>query len=136
MREINQIIIHCSATRPNQDIGVDTIRKWHVEGNGWSDIGYHEVIRRNGLIEAGRPHSKAGAHAKGHNKNSIGICLVGGVDKNNNAQFNFTRAQLMSLLGLVDGLKQKYPKAKVIGHNSVSSKECPSFDVAALFSKK
>ena len=136
MREITHIIIHCSATPKSMDIGADKIRDWHVNGNGWSDIGYHEVIRRSGEIEHGRPHNKQGAHAAGHNKNSIGICLIGGIDKSGKAQFNFTMHQLNALAGLVNGLKVKYPKATVIGHNSVSSKECPSFDVAALFSKK
>ena len=135
MRDITKIIIHCAATPPKMDIGVSEIYDWHVNGNGWADVGYHEIIRRNGLIENGRPHNVSGAHAAGHNRNSIGVCLVGGIDKNGKTEFNFTRAQLMSLFGLVDGLKQKYPKAKVVGHNSLSSKDCPSFNVKAMFSK-
>ena len=71
------------------DIGVKEIRKWHVDENKWSDIGYHDVIRRNGAIETGRPLEKPGAHAKGHNQNAIGICLVGGKADDGGPEFNF-----------------------------------------------
>lgn len=78
MREINLIVVHCTYSRPSMDIGVEEIRKWHVEGNSWTDIGYHYVIRRDGTIEDGRPIERPGAHVKGHNSNSIGIAWVGG----------------------------------------------------------
>ena len=81
MRNIKEIIIHCSATREGQDISVDTIRKWHVEGRGWSDIGYHFYIDINGDIQKGRDIAKIGAHCSGHNRNSIGICYCGGVEE-------------------------------------------------------
>ncbi len=80
MREINEIIVHCSATPESMDIGVKEIRDWHVNDNKWDDIGYHFVIRRDGTIECGRSIDKAGAHCKGHNAHSIGMCLVGGED--------------------------------------------------------
>ena len=80
MREINTFIIHCSDTYPDMDIGVEEIRRWHKE-RGWSDIGYHYVIRRNGKIEEGRNDGIVGAHAKGMNENSLGICMVGGKSK-------------------------------------------------------
>ena len=80
MREINKIIVHCSATRENENFDVAEIRKWHVEGRGWSDIGYHFYIDLYGEIHKGRDISKIGAHCKGHNRNSIGICYCGGVD--------------------------------------------------------
>ena len=82
MRQIDHIIVHCSYTPPSMDIGAETIREWHTlpkpKGRGWSDIGYHWVIRRNGTVEAGRSEERAGAHAKGYNQDSIGICLIGG----------------------------------------------------------
>ena len=71
MRDINLIVIHCSATPPDQKIGAEEIRDWHVNGNKWSDIGYHYVIRRNGVIDVGRDVSVAGAHAKGYNHGAI-----------------------------------------------------------------
>ena len=133
MREIKQIIIHCSATPATMDIGAKEIRVWHVKENGWSDIGYHEIVCRSGLIEAGRPHTKSGAHARGHNKHSVGVCVVGGIDSSGKPVFNFTANQILSLISLVNGLKKKYPNAKVIGHNEISAKACPSFDVQAMF---
>jgi N-acetylmuramoyl-L-alanine amidase len=78
MRQINKIIVHCSATREGQDISVDTIRKWHVEGRGWSDIGYHFYIDVHGNIHKGRDIAKIGAHCKGQKRKSIGICDAGG----------------------------------------------------------
>ena len=84
MRNINKIIVHCSATPEDRDVSVDTIRKWHVEDNGWRDIGYHWVIPLSGSIEKGRPESQPGAHANGFNKKYIGVRYIGGVDKDMN----------------------------------------------------
>ena len=80
MREINKIIVHCSATREGENFEVAEIRKWHVEGRGWSDIGYHFYIDLYGQIHKGRDIAKMGAHCKGQNRNSIGICYCGGVE--------------------------------------------------------
>lgn len=128
MREIRKIIIHCSATRPDMDIGADDIRRWH-KNRGWSDIGYHDVIRRNGGIEEGRPLSRIGAHCKGHNKDSIGVCMVGGVDDQLAPENNFTDSQWKSLQRLIAAYAVQFPKATVHGHNEFSTKACPSFDV-------
>lgn len=141
MREIDTLIIHCSATPPDMDIGADTIRKWHVEGNGWADIGYTYVIRRSGLIEPGRDLDKdgdieeeVGAHAAGHNSHSLSICMVGGVDKNGKADCNFTFKQWASLDWLVHDIIGRIPNpVELIGHRTVDSgKECPSFDASCL----
>lgn len=131
MRKINKLVIHCAATPPDMDIGVAEIRRWHVGGNKWQDIGYHFVVRRDGTVENGRPVAVAGAHAKGHNANSIGICLVGGIDAKKRPENNFTPAQWASLEGLVRDLKAKYniQAANIIGHNQVAKKACPCFDV-------
>lgn len=106
------ITIHASATPPNQNHDVVSIRKMHTN-KGWSDIGYHILIRRDGVIELGRPFTRWGAHVKGHNVNNIGICLVGGVDRNNKAVCNYTDEQfdslkevlmdLVGILGIKDG---------------------------------
>ena len=74
-KKTDSIIIHCAATKPSMDIGYQEIRKWHVEDNGWDDVGYHFIIRRNGKYEKGRPEGYSGAHAPSHNSRSIGICL-------------------------------------------------------------
>lgn len=127
-RQIDMLIIHTTATKPSMDIGVAEIDDWHRQ-RGWSEIGYHAVIRRNGVIEQGRDISKIGAHAKGYNRKSIGVALVGGLDSYGNPENNFTNAQWQSLKQYVQEFMQANPKGKVIGHNQVSSKACPCFDV-------
>lgn len=124
------IFIHCSATKPSMDIGANEIRKWHKE-RGWSDIGYHFVIKRDGTIEDGRPVYAVGAHVQGWNSRSVGVCLVGGVSEKNANQHeaNFTPEQMESLRGLLDKLKVKYPSAAIMAHHDVAPKACPSFDL-------
>lgn len=128
MRKINKIIIHCSATPPDMDIGADEIRQWHID-RGWTDIGYHEVITRDGKLQEGREHSEVGAHCIGHNKDSIGICLVGGINDEGVAMDNFTDAQYRRLKGTLRFAKALYPDATIHGHNEFSTKACPSFNV-------
>lgn len=126
MRPIEKIVIHCADTPADMDIGAAEIRKWHVDGNGWRDIGYHYVIRRDGKVELGRPVSEPGAHVSGHNSRSIGICLVGGKPR-----ANFTRQQFAALEALVIDLTRKHPQAVVKGHTDLDpSKPCPMFDAA------
>lgn len=134
MRQINKIIVHCTATPEGRDVSVDIIRKWHVEDNGWSDIGYHWIVTLSGAIEKGRPESKSGAHAKGHNSNSIGVVYVGGCDKDMNPKDTRTVAQKETLGCLLEDLKERYPQAQIIGHRDVSSKACPSFDAKSEYS--
>ena len=132
MRDITKIIIHCAATKPSMDVGVKEIRQWHVKGNGWSDIGYHGVIRRDGTLESGRPMDQAGAHTSGHNKDSIGICLVGGVTEDGKTpEKNFTPAQWVTLERTVRDLVNRFPGAKVFGHNDFAKKACPCFNAKA-----
>lgn len=129
MRNIDSIIIHCAATPPDMDIGVEEIRHWHVEERGWDDIGYHFVITRDGDVDKGRALDIQGAHAYGYNETSIGVCLAGGVDEHGDADCNFTRSQWQALDELVDDLQQEFGALEVIGHRDVSDKDCPSFDV-------
>lgn len=136
MRQIDRIVIHCAYTRPDMDIGAAEIRRWHTDeppkGNGWRDIGYHWVIRRDGTIEAGRNEEIAGAHVAGHNATSIGVCLVGGMSDAAGSDCNFTRDQWRSLESLVGILVGRYPGAKVCGHRDLTTaKTCPTFDAAA-----
>ena len=130
MRDIKQLVVHASATPPFMEIGASEIRVWH-KGRGWRDIGYHAVIKRNGKVEDGRPIAEIGAHVKGHNNESFGICLVGGVDKDNKSEFNFTRHQMDSLIRLLDVLKNEFPDAEVLGHRDFPgvAKACPCFAV-------
>lgn len=136
-RATRWLVIHCSATRAIQDIGAADIRKWH-RGQGWDDIGYHYVIRRSGKVEPGRAIDAIGSHVQGHNADSIGICLVGGL---NNATWrpenNYTPQQWEALSRLIAGLVKKYPKAKVLGHRDFPKvqKACPCFN-ARTWAKK
>lgn len=132
MRKIDTIIIHCAATKPSMDIGLDEIDRWHRQ-RGWKGIGYHYVIRRGGALEKGRDNAEIGAHATGHNKTSLGICLVGGIDERGRSDANYTEGQWKSLEILVRELQKAYgiPNENIIGHNQVAAKACPCFDVPA-----
>ena len=125
------IIVHCAATTPDMDIGFVDIDRWHKNKKPpWDGCGYHFVIRRNGLIEIGRNINAIGAHARGYNNRSIGICLAGGIDKNKNPEDNFTQVQKEALDSLINTLQRIYPDAKVIGHHDINlKKSCPCFDV-------
>lgn len=124
------IIVHCADTKANMDVGVKQINQWHRERK-WSGVGYHYVIRRGGELEAGRDLKAMGAHAKGYNFNSIGICLVGGRGDNGQAQDNFDHRQYATLESLILSLIDRYPGVKIIGHRDVEKgKLCPCFDVA------
>lgn len=129
-RKITDISIHCAATPPTSDIGVKEITIWHKE-RGFNTIGYHFIIRRNGVIEVGRDLNKAGAHVANYNSNSIGICLVGGIDGKGRAENNFTKNQWDSLVELLKKLREKFPKTVIKGHRDYPNvnKECPCFDV-------
>jgi len=128
MRKIRKIIVHCADTPPNMDIGVEEIRKWHKD-QGWKDVGYHYVIRRDSTLEEGRPLEEAGAHVANHNADSIGICLVGG-----KGGFNFTWSQLVVLKAVVEYLQGMFPEAELGGHCDYDNrKTCPNFDVKQLF---
>jgi N-acetyl-anhydromuramyl-L-alanine amidase AmpD len=144
-REVDHIIVHCAATPPTSDIGAADIDRWH-RAKGWWGNGYHYVIRRDGEIEAEsagkrcRPLEKPGAHVggcgPGWNKRSIGICLVGGIDEEGNAEDNFTTEQFDSLKDLVEYLRRMFPDTKIMGHRDLikltgaSPKSCPSFEVS------
>ena len=143
MRHIDTIIIHCTATRPNWWEGktsqqkVDEVRRWHVEDRGWSDIGYHYLIDRDGTLVEGRPLERTGAHAKGHNTGSVGVSLFGGHGGNVSDQFedNFTEDQNLALRELIAKLKADHPITKIIGHNEVANKACPTFVVRDWLAK-
>lgn len=130
MRKITKIILHCSATPEGKDYTVAQIRDWHVRGNGWNDIGYHYVIYRDGTIHKGRPVEQAGAHTKGHNANSIGICYIGGCAADGNTPKDTrTPEQTRSMHELVAQLQKQYPGATVHCHNEFANKACPSFKI-------
>ena len=126
------IILHCSATREGQDVKAADIKRWHKD-RGFDDIGYHYVIDLDGTIEKGRDEALVGAHCKGHNATSIGICYVGGCDKNMKPKDTRTQEQKRSMLSLVRKLVNKYkiPVTQIWAHHDFDKhKACPSFDVS------
>jgi N-acetylmuramoyl-L-alanine amidase len=129
MRQIDKIIVHCSATREGENFDVAEIRRWHVEGRGWSDIGYHFYIDLYGEIHKGRDIAKIGAHCKGQNRNSIGICYCGGVEADGKTPKD-TRldCQKEALTAVLRTLKAMYPNAIIHSHKDFANKACPSFD--------
>ena len=135
MRRIDRIIIHCSATNPEQDFCAADIDRWH-KAKGWSGIGYHYVIKLDGTIEKGRDVSKAGAHAFGYNKRSIGVCYIGGVDMDGKPSDTRTEEQKRAMNVFIQMLKNDYLGATVHGHNEFSSKACPSFNVKKEYNGK
>jgi len=171
-REIDLIVVHCSATNPSQNIGVREIYDMHTfpkllsngkyrylskeydfselpesvqgkSGRGWRDVGYHNIICRDATLHHGRDLAIPGAHARGHNKNSIAICLIGGVDSSGKAVDNFEIGQKDTLRGYLDTLTDVFPGSAVVGHRDLSPdlnadgiitpneymKQCPCFDV-------
>ncbi len=128
-KETNAIFVHCSATKPSMDIGVREIRQWHKE-KGWLDIGYHFVVRRDGAVEEGRAIEAVGSHVQGYNSDSVGVCLVGGIDAKGNFEANFTPEQMNALRSLLVTLQVLYPKAVIRAHHDVAPKACPSFNLS------
>lgn len=149
MRRIDEIIIHCSDSPEGRNDKAEDIRKWHKQ-RGFNDIGYHYVIDLDGTVEKGRPIEQAGAHCTGHNRNSIGICYIGGAywrdgvnakgkpikGKDGKAVLmpkdTRTTLQRMAMKELVAQLREQFPHATVHGHRDFANKACPCFDVETL----
>ena len=130
-RKIREIIVHCTATPEGSNRTVQQIREYHVKEKGWSDIGYHYLIDLYGNILEGRDVDIIGAHCSrgGHNTYSIGVCYVGGCDKQMKPKDTRTELQKNSLLSLLMNLKKLYPDAMIYGHHDFDKgKECPCFD--------
>lgn len=126
-RNIREIIVHCSATPDGKDFTVDDIRKWH-KARGFSDVGYHYIVYRDGSVHDGRSVHLVGAHCTNHNANSIGVCYIGGVETDGKTPKDTrTPQQKEALLTLLKQLKSLYPQAKIYGHRNFANKACPSF---------
>jgi N-acetyl-anhydromuramyl-L-alanine amidase AmpD len=115
-----KVIIHCSATPNGRNDQAEDIHRWHKD-RGWDGIGYHYVITVDGKLQNGRPEYWTGSHAKGHNTGSIGICMIG------TDEYNLDQWAILDKL--LRKLCCKYNDLKIIGHNEISDKECPGFDV-------
>jgi Negative regulator of beta-lactamase expression len=140
MRYIDTIFLHCSATQPNWldyaglSDQVAAIRSWHV-ARGWRDIGYHYLVGRLGTVAEGRPVEEIGAHVRGHNRGSIGICLIGGHGSSADDRFDehFTPMQRAATEKLIRDLHKRFGPLRLRGHNEVAAKACPGFRVDKEF---
>ena len=112
----DEIILHHAEAK---SASVEEVNRWHLE-RGWTGIGYHFYIRKDGRIYRGRPEWAVGAHAQGHNSRSVGICVEGAYMTE-----TMPKAQFDALVGLVREEMAKYPGAKVLRHKDVNSTDCP-----------
>ena len=125
MREIKEIIIHCS---DSETATGNDVLAWHINGNGWDDVGYHYIIEKSGELKAGRPLQIQGAHCLGHNRKSIGICLIG------RDKFSFEQLeQLRRLIYNIELLVNSMIKLEIKAHYEYNeSKTCPNIDADLL----
>ncbi|QPM89394.1 N-acetylmuramoyl-L-alanine amidase [Pseudooceanicola algae] len=141
MRQITGLIVHCTATKSDFMPGATTaqrvaeVRRWHGQDNGWSDIGYHYLIDRDGTLATGRPLDRTGAHVAGHNTGTIGISLFGGHGSSADDAFgdHFTLGQERALRSLLADLQDRFGALPVTGHNQYAAKACPGFRVPSWY---
>ncbi len=149
MREIKEIILHCTATPADRKLTVQEVRNWHVKGNGWDDIGYHFLVHQDGTVERGRHIDKVGAHTWGNNYGSIGVAYCGGVVKKTKKSLDkekpkskttlvskdtMTKEQEVAFRDLVKFLEVCFGELKVRGHNDYNEgKDCPGFNMRDKF---
>ena len=146
MRKINYIVVHCSATREGCTLTSEALEAEHRR-RGFRTTGYHYYIRRDGTVLGTRSLELPGAHCRGHNKYSIGICYEGGLDGHGSPADTRTPEQRAALKLLVHQLLETYPGSRVCGHRDLSPdrngngeiepeewiKACPCFEVKAEF---
>lgn len=134
MRAINRVIIHCSATPEGRNVSAEDIRRWHL-ARGWSDIGYHYVIELDGTVKPGRCISRIGAGVRGHNRDSVHICYVGGLDRDGKPKNTITPGQRLALRRVCKALCRVLMRPLSLhGHNEYAAKACPSFNVSTELS--
>ena len=133
MRKINEIIIHCSATREGKPFTAADIDRWH-RAQGFQMVGYHYIVLLDGRIELGRPIAQIGAHCRGHNANSIGVCYIGGLTADGkHSKDTRTPQQRESLKLLLSVLRRMFPTASIHGHRDFAAKDCPCFDATSEY---
>ena len=134
MRRIDLIVIHCTASRPDQHLTFEMLDNMH-RAKGWNGCGYHYYITRDGQLHFGRPEEMVGAHARHYNAHSIGICYEGGLDAKGEKTDTRTPAQKQTLITLLRALKADYPDARILGHRDLPwvKKDCPCFDARAEY---
>lgn len=128
-RNISLIVLHCSATRVNRNFTVEQLEACH-KARGFRTTGYHYYITKDGTLYPCRPEEQMGAHAKGFNAHSIGICYEGGLDEHGRSKDTRTEAQKITIEELLKSLCLDYPDAEILGHRDLPGvhKDCPCFD--------
>lgn len=140
-RRIDLLVVHCSATRTQDRYLPPQLIQDHKQ-LGYSTAGYHYYITRDGRLYELRSVTLPGAHARGYNKYSIGICYEGGLDAQYRPRDTRTPEQRQMLTQLIWNLQRRYPEAMVVGHRDLSPdrngdgritpdewlKVCPCFD--------
>jgi len=130
---VTHLVLHYSATYSDQNLDIRDIDRMH-RARGFKKVGYHYVIKRNGMIERGRKETEIGAHVKGQNTGKIGICLIGGLERSSGPNVgvdNRTEAQKTAAASLIRDLLTRHPGAKVLGHRDLAATLCPAYDAAA-----
>lgn len=134
MRTVTLLVIHCSATPQGVALSFEDCRRDHIRHRRFQDIGYHFYVTRDGEIHRGRPLEKVGAHCRGHNSHSIGICYEGGLTAQGQPADTRTQQQKASMLTLLRELKQDFPQALIVGHHDLNPmKACPCFDAVGEY---
>ena len=132
-RPVNEIIVHCTATKEGDHFTVGHIREWHLD-RGWKDIGYHFVVYLDGTVHVGRPLDRKGAHVRGRNAGTIAIVYVGGLDRKGRPKDTRTTDQKVSIRTLLQDLLIFNPSiTRISGHNQYANKACPCFDADAEY---
>ena len=133
MRNIELIVIHCSATREDRRYTLMQLLRDHRTRFGFT--GYHYYVERDGTVTQTRHEQLPGAHVAGYNQHSLGVCYEGGLDRNGKPCDTRTAAQRRALRELIDRLKQRHPEATVVGHRDLPGvhKDCPCFDATAAY---
>ena len=142
MAQLKSLVIHCTATPEGRDVTPEDIRRWHtspvsVGGRGWKQVGYTDLIRLDGTVErlvnnnedANVDPWEVTNGAKGYNSISRHIVYAGGVDKSTKPKDTRTAAQEKALVAYVKDFHRRHPSVRIIGHNEIAAKACPSFDV-------
>lgn len=142
MAQLKYLVLHCTATPEGRDVTPDDIRRWHTSpvsanGRGWKQVGYTDLIRLDGTVvrlvnnneDANVDPWEVTNGAKGYNSISRHIVYAGGCDKSNNPKDTRTAAQEKALVAYVKDFHRRFPNVRIIGHNEIAAKACPSFDV-------
>ena len=129
MRDINRVVLHCTATQP--DASIQSILNYWKHVKKWRSVGYHWIISPCGYAKSLAPIHEVTNGARGFNSDSIHIAYIGGVDKNNMPKDTRTKEQKDKTEFLLRGLRGQFPDIDITGHNKLKGvkKACPSFDI-------